>query len=648
MSKDEHKRKSRNEKNYFHKLYINKLNKNNNDTNLMTLNTNNKSKIEDKKDIRYRNLKQLAIGPFVSTLESTVTSQKNENEEDYSKIPIIPMDEDSMFLYDIFFKTNCYKSKYFFNKEKSETNYIKCKTKNDNGNSNKYDFIGIKKYLIKLQKNFIMNENSLNENDSSSVIREDCQLQKLEDLITRYILIIHILIRCSKFNEARKLFLLAIKENFNYINKIENQIYLSYTERNYKINNNIQEIPESTYNLLKIYSLIIRYSRLFNINKYRNIFLSKYLKIQLLNLNFFMIKGKSRGFTIEIRNQINYIFSYCIHNAVYYCIQNYIPINIPLILNSSIISIYQNQDESYLTNMETSLLIKTLFNQGILYYVDNSLDEALVSLKHCKERIISFGDDFDTKNKKSGRSLFKKIKKENSLDLVKNKKKDSISSNNSNINDSFYPYNKRIDTAKIRTKFDGKGCSRINEIYDNINNQNISSRKISIISFDGKNSLYDLSQSSNNKYEKIMSKINANLKKDKISINDIEYLINFGKDNMLLNDDTLLNEKNLALFGRLSERYTGYKKVNHPIKGPRNSHINFHTSIKIKNFNIPEKFENPLLRDIELLMCLIELQRRKYEASFDHILKLFYLIIILKLRKNNNKYDKNFFNIFNI
>ena len=171
MSFDNPNTKSRNSKNYFELFNINKLNKNNNN-NLMTLDTsNNKNINEDKKAIKYRNTKQLTVSPHFSTMESTNTSHFNENEDDNiitkenqkiyikSKKIAAPKDEDMVFLYELFFKTNRYSAKYFFNKRRSESIDFNFINKNifNNGNSiNNYNFSAIKKYLINLQKNFII------------------------------------------------------------------------------------------------------------------------------------------------------------------------------------------------------------------------------------------------------------------------------------------------------------------------------------------------------------------------------------------------------------------------------------------------------------------------------------------------------------
>ena len=642
MSYDKNILGTKNNKNYFELLNTGKLNKNNN--NLMTLNNNNNNKSEDKKCIENKYKKQLNIGSLFSTLENTVTSKQNENEEDNSinkenmninitsKKPVMPKDEDMAFLYEIFFKNQGQTDKYYIKGRKSETLDLNSSNRNDYNNNN-YDFSSIKKYLIKLQKKFKINENLVIENKPSTKIIDNLPLQQLEDLINRYILIIHLLIRCCKFNEAKKLFLLLLKENLNSINDIDNQINLNYTERNRKINKS-KAIPKSAYQLLKIYSLIIRYSRLFNLNKYRNKFLIKYIKMQLLNYKIFLIKAKNRGFSMEINNQIKYIFSYCFHNISYYCIQNYMPINIPIIFNSSIISLYPNTDYYCLEEREKNFLIKTLYNQGVLYYINNNIEESLLNLKQSKAKIISLGDAyFDFRNKIIGKILFRKSK-ENSVDLVNHFKKDSISENNMNISENIN-YNRK-DNIRRTTDNNKHGKSIISIIFDNID---FSGRKHSNISTDNK------TQKKDSKYEKIILQIKSNLKKDKISINDIEMLLIFGKENMLLNDDTFSFEKNFALFGRSKERFNSYKNNNQKNpKGARGSHIDFHTSINIRNFNIPDRFKNPLLRNIELLLCLIELSKKNYEASYDHVLKVLYLLIVLKLGNNNNEYDKDFFN----
>ena len=141
----------------------------------------------------------------------------------------------------------------------------------------------------------------------------------------------------------------------------------------------------------------------------------------------------------------------------------------------------------------------------------------------------------------------------------------------------------------------------------------------------------------------MVSIISENIRKNYISINDIELLVKFGKENMLLIDEPNSSEKKLSS-PKNNNKIERFKKAYRTMRVVRNSHIDFHTSIKIKNFNVPKHYKNPLLRNIELFMGLIDLQRKNYDSSYEHILKVLYLIIILKISNNNNEYDKNFIN----
>ena len=656
MSFNNHKIKSRKSDGILEYFQMSKWKKFNKKHNLILQNSQNKRKSRvDEKCIKYRNIKKLTIGPLFSTLESTQSSPKNPNEENNSttqekpnislnsKKIILPKDEDTAFLYNIFFKTNHNDLKKFINKKKSDYKDLMDYNKNDNNyiNNNNYDFGEIKKYLIKLQKKFIYNENLVIEskNQSSGILKDNYQLQKLDDLISRYILIIHILIRCSKSCEAKKLFLLLVKENLTYINNTENQIHKNYSENIGKVD---YGIPKPIYKLSKIYSLLIRYSRFFNINKYLNIFLTKYLKLQLLNYKFFIMKSTNRGFSIEIKNQLEYLLSYCFHTVFFYCVENYLPINIPIAINSNIISLYQNIEENSLTDQEKSLITKSLYNQGVLLYIDNHLDEAMLSFYRSKEKIFFFEDDtYYFKSKKNGKLLSDRNKNQSSYGFHQNDKKDSSISFNLN-DDTNESTTSRLDNFRRKTDNHQKGNSRINEIFNNINNSNLSKRKYSIISLDEKNQKSS-PISINSRYEAMVSIISENIRKNYISINDIELLVKFGKENMLLIDEPNSSEKKLSS-PKNNNKIERFKKAYRTMRVVRNSHIDFHTSIKIKNFNVPKHYKNPLLRNIELFMGLIDLQRKNYDSSYEHILKVLYLIIILKISNNNNEYDKNFIN----
>jgi hypothetical protein len=62
----------------------------------------------------------------------------------------------------------------------------------------------------------------------------------------------------------------------------------------------------------------------------------------------------------------------------------------------------------------------------------------------------------------------------------------------------------------------------------------------------------------------------------------------------------------------------------------------------MKDFFIPEKFKNPLLRKIELLMGIIELDKKNFEAAYQHIINALYIVFLLKL-SGNPRYNKDFY-----
>jgi hypothetical protein len=180
-------------------------------------------------------------------------------------------------------------------------------------------------------------------------------------------------------------------------------------------------------------------------------------------------------------------------------------------------------------------------------------------------------------------------------------------------------------------------------LSDHKNKKN-SLNDISLSSFDlSSKKSKDMTASTTNSKDELKLKIYKIFKKEKITISDIELLIEFGKEKGLLNEEPTTNSKGLDFLFKYKESFSCIKKKLTLPKGFRGSHIDFHTSIKIKDFFIPEKFKNPLLRKTELLMSIIELDKKNYVAAYEHVLKALYIVILLKL-SGNNSYHKDFFN----
>ena len=263
----------------------------------------------------------------------------------------------------------------------------------------------------------------------------------------------------------------------------------------------------------------------------------------------------------------------------------------------------------------------------MLFYINNQKDEALMSLKKTKDRIISFNDDYypnynnNNSKRKNYLELFKNHIKEDVIeinDLKRIKKK-------STINPFKLKFLEEAGQNKIKAK---KEIDKSND-YIHLNNSNTS-----LISVDS--SFKKPKDSPKSKYEEVKSNIYKGFKKDKITISDIELLVQFGKETGILSEEPSTGAKGLDFLFKYKESFSAIKKKITLPKGFRGSHIDFHTSMKIKDFSIPERYKNPLLRKIELLMALIELDKKNYEASYEHVLKVLYILFLLKLTNNYN------------
>ena len=653
MSYDDNNIKLRNSQIYFNSIYRETKRKSKkNSIRFQNRLSKNNNKIENKISFQRKRKKQLTIGPLSSTLESTIASSyKNQNDEESSPVSsekitikskklLQPKDEDMKFLFDIFYKNNQYNLR-----QTTKTTYSNRYHTNEgfdcsNYGSKMYDLIAIKKYLIKTQKKYNATGNIMlyqkyyySSSKSSGNIMDSYQIQKLEDLIARYSLIIFLFLRCGKVNEAKEIFLVMLQENTKNINNIEHLIYSIYKVINRRINI-YKDIPKLTYQLARVYSFIIKYSQLFNMTNYRNIYMDKYFQIKNLNYNFFMLKGSTRGFSSETRNQIKYWMSYSLHNAMYYTIYYRFPIKIPLICNHNIFCLYKNFDESSLTDSEKSLFIKNSYNQGILFYINNQKDEALTCLNSAKEKINLFSEEFgnatNINNKRSTQNILKKPKKEEIYEINGNKRIKKKSTINP-FKIKFLDKTKKMKKNKSIILSDHK--NKKNSLNDfSLSSLDLSSKKSK-----------DMTSAVTNPKNELKLKIYKNFKKEKITISDIELLIEFGKEKGLLNEEPTSNSKGLDFLFKYKESFSCIKKKLTLPKGFRGSHIDFHTSIKIKDFFIPEKFKNPLLRKTELLMSVIELDKKNYIAAYEHVLQALYIVILLKL-SGNSSYHKDFFN----
>ena len=488
-----------------------------------------------------------------------------------------PENEDIKFLYTIFYNYN---------------NSINFESKNK---KNRLNFNDLRNYLIINEKNFKNEGNILlyQSSRASGLVLDFYFIKKLESLIARFSLIIFIFIQNDKFDEARDIFLLMLKENRIYLDFIEKKVNEYYSMSNKNINIS-KDYPRMTYELIRIYSFIIKYSQFFNIMNYRNIFLGRYFELLFFIYNFFIQKGNTRMFNLETKNQLSYWFSFALHNVTYYATSNYFPMKLSINLSNYIINLYQGFEDHILTDSEKSIIIKTFYNLGLFNYLDGKKDEALFNLDRAKDRITNSDENdivdnsfyqMNIKKKDSINVLVPKTKKENNL-FNNSTTEENILSNRLSTNNSISENSK-------------------NNIFNYNNNDDENVKK----------------ENEKNKIKRptMIERIIKGFSKKKNDLEDIKLLINYGIKNGLI---TEINKPE-------NEFKHKYRKIF------RGSHINLSTTFRVKDFLIPYYFNNPLLRKIELLMGEIELDKKNYISAYGHVLRAFYILISLKINRTS-------------
>ena len=303
-----------------------------------------------------------------------------------------------------FFKDESNSNEYTIEKNYSQLN-IAMKQRFQNIDNNFLTNLIFKKLKIKQYRNYVyfiqktynkkignhlMNIKRNKEENSFNNQNYAYEISKLENLIARYSIIIFFLIRQQQINMAKNIFLLMIKENITYINFFEKNIFkeFSHIKKNIKLINH--GCIKSILPLSKIYSIILKYSLLFNLAKNRNIFISRYLSLQNLNYNLFLLKSEIRDSYILTDIAIKYLYANCLFNSCYYSMMFYSSIIIPIKLSELILKLYSGMNEIIFEKKEKSLLLKVIFNYALFMYINSNNEQALVQLELIKEKLIEF------------------------------------------------------------------------------------------------------------------------------------------------------------------------------------------------------------------------------------------------------------------
>ena len=207
--------------------------------------------------------------------------------------------------------------------------------------------------------------------------------QYVKETISNFCLIIHLYLILNQKDKAYEIFLLLCKEN----NKIIEYIYKQLN--NYCIKSGpamLKVAPDIAKILTMILSCLIKYSVKFSKISLQNHFVIIYLKT-ILALNYREIKtGNAIEYINEIKYNRLYIYANCLFDAGIFHFYNYYPLNICTDLLQHCIQLYKD-DFREKNNNELILMLKSSFNLGFFYYVENKFKESVSNLHMSKEFI---------------------------------------------------------------------------------------------------------------------------------------------------------------------------------------------------------------------------------------------------------------------
>ena len=531
---------------------------------------------------------------------------KNSNEKGEKKPSIkplvyyVPKNIENKLIFDIVFGHYYYLSKnkgdikkiekFLFDFQTQFNKKIKKLYKEDFGNKDyNYDYSDDSSKEENEHNYTINNINNLNK-----YIEMENKLyffHKLEDLMAIYSLTIYYLVKFQYRKEAKKIYLIMISQNIQHIYNLENIIDFKILKP--KKNNKylLKLYQESLKMMIKIYSFLIKYGFYLHLSYYGNLFMKKYLNISYKLYLFTTHLHKIKYSVIENELKIKHWFCYLNFFSAYFSIANFLPLTIPISLCNVILHIYNTFDDKYYELKDKNLLLCTLYNKGILLYMNGQSEEAINSLIEVKKKLFIYIEDnyIDEdisnllKNSNFGSLFFENGNKQKNS---KNSKSKGIAS----IQNLFNLANKSRFLIK---------CSSTNVLHNN--------HKKSIINI-------------NKKFENyFISNIPINI------INFINYY--FKIYNIKVVEDSVENIKTKATFNRKITK-------NEASSLDRRSLAHLTDNDKNNQNKLPNIFKSPLLIKTELFLAEIELDRKNYRSAYSYLNHSLCIITIFKKIKN--------------
>ena len=413
--------------------------------------------------------------------------------------------------------------------------------------------------------------------------------QRLEDIMAIYSLILFYLVRNNINNKAKEIYLILIKQNMKYINYYENLIdYNNYIkEKNNK--SFIKMYQSSLRTLFKLYSFLIKYGFLLHLSYYGNLFMKKYLSLSYIYYLIHLDIYRTKNFSIENENQIKHWFCYLNYFSSYFSIANYLPLKIPISLSNIILNIYKSIDDKYLELKDKILLLCTLYNKGILLYMNGQNEEAIISLKDAKNKLFMYIEDYETDE-------------------------DIIPLRNSNQGILFVEQNNK----HINHKFKNKGIASIQKLFKTVHKNKLLTKSCS------NKQLYN-----NYNFRKQIININKKFEPFFIS-NSLFNITAFVKHFFRLyniKEDVIEEKKNF-------KTPTFIKKPKKHENSDRKSMVQLKDFDKNRHINIPKIFKSPFLIKTELLIAEIELDKKNYRSAYTYVNHALAIITVFKKMKN--------------
>ena len=464
------------------------------------------------------------------------------------------------------------------------------------------------------------------------------EIKQLENLIARYSVVIFFLIKYKYLSLAKNIFLLMLKENKIYMTFFYENIFkhLFHIENNVKIINHF--IPKSIISLTKIFSFILKYSLLFNLANTKNIYLSRYLSLQKINYNLFLLKNEFRGNLIEADTGIKYLYANCLLNSCYYSIMFFSSMAIPIKLCELIFKIYEGMNEVIFDKKEKSLLLKTTFDYSLFLYVNGSNDLALGQLQLIKSKLINYydenfcSDDEDIDKKVIDNFETKKKKRNEEDDRLTVTRKESKKKSSISFKDKILV--KKEEAMKKMER--QRGLSRTENTIDKIKDI-LFNRRRSLLNFNENNSFDPIREANINKINNKTVKKRILRIEDikKIFISDIKTVLNKrNRKSSITERDIKYTQKLQKNFGVLNGKIN--ENARQSLIDLRTSHTNFRSLYKINKLNVPKYMTDYLLIETELLMCEIELDSQHIKEAYEHFKNSILILFIYKQQEDQN------------